>query len=74
MAKSNNLDSPLSQFARITAVVFTASGRVVGGGYTYLDADLPPTRRAAFSTDISGSPSSAGYARASMDNSIVGGE
>jgi len=41
----NNLDAALSQFARISAVVFNASGRIVGGGYTYLDAD--PCARAA---------------------------
>ncbi len=70
----NNLDAALSQFARISAVVFNASGRIVGGGYTYLDADLAPGRRAAFSVDITASPSSASYARASMDNSITRGE
>jgi hypothetical protein len=70
----NNLDAPLSQFAQITTVIFSPSGRVVGGGFTYLDADLPPGRSAAWSTNITATPHSAGYARASMENSIVGGE
>ena len=45
---TNNLDSALSSGADITAVLFDARGRVVGGGFAYLDADLAPGRRASF--------------------------
>jgi hypothetical protein len=69
---TNNLDAPLSQLARISAVVFDSRGRVVGGGYDFLDADLQPGRRAAFAADISASPSTPAYARASVDNSVAG--
>jgi hypothetical protein len=46
----NTLDQPLSQFAKIGVVVFDAAGKVIGGGFAYLDADLPPGRRAGFSS------------------------
>ena len=67
----NTLDKPLSQFARIGIVVFDARNRVVSGGFTYLDADLPPGRRAAFDTSIDAAPSTVRYVRASVDNSVT---
>lgn len=70
----NTLDAPLSQFARISAVVFDTRGRVIGGGYTYLDADLAPGRRAAFEASIQATSSTASYARATAENSISDGE
>jgi hypothetical protein len=69
----NTLDSPLSDFARISAVVFDSRGRVVGGGFTYLDAPLAPGRRAAFDASIDAAPSTTTRARVSVENSIVSG-
>jgi hypothetical protein len=45
----NDYSQPLSSFAKIGVVAFDDAGRVVGGGFTFLDADLQPGRSASFS-------------------------
>jgi len=44
----NPYQEAISSYATIFVVCFNESGRVVGGGYTFLDNDLPPGGRAAF--------------------------
>lgn len=44
----NTHDAPLSSFARICSVLFDKNGKVIGGGFGFLDGDLPPGRTAAF--------------------------
>jgi len=41
----NTEATPLSPLARITAVLFDAHGKVVGGGYGYPPSDVPPGAR-----------------------------
>jgi hypothetical protein len=53
---TNTLKSVLPSSTRITAVVFDASGRVIGGGFGTLPADLPGGRRAAFSLAATACP------------------
>lgn len=67
----NTLHGTLSSFARIGIVIFDRSGRIVGGGYTFPDGDLPSGRRIAFEAGNgvdATSSSRASCARASMDN------
>jgi hypothetical protein len=52
----NPLDAPLSAFARINIVLFGDGGEVIGGGFTFLDAPLPPGRKAAFDSYMSAVP------------------
>jgi hypothetical protein len=67
----NTLESKLSSFARIGIVLFDKQGNIVGGSFSYLDADLPPGRRASFVSFISAAPSRAiDSAKASIENSI----
>jgi len=70
----NNLDGTLSSLATITCVVFDKNGKVVGGGFTYLDSDLPSGRTAGFEI-VNGPgaipPSKAAEAKASMDNEVA---
>ena len=44
----NTAATPLSSFARITAVLFDSQGRVVGGGSGSLESDVPPGARIGF--------------------------
>jgi hypothetical protein len=70
----NTLDQPLSQLARIGIVVFDSRGEVVGGGFTFLDADLPPGRRASFDAGNGVGaipPNRAESAMASVDNEVA---
>ncbi len=70
----NTLDKPLSQFAKIGVVVFDTAGNVAGGGFTFLDADLPPGRSASFDAgNRVGAipPSKAAKASASVNNEVV---
>lgn len=70
----NNLDDSLSSIATISCVVFDKSGKVVGGGFTFLDSDLKSGRTAGFEV-VNGpsvTPSSkADSAKASMDNQVA---
>jgi hypothetical protein len=67
----NNLRGRLSQSAHIGIVLFGRNGRIVGGGFTFPDSDIPRGRRILFES-VSGPgatrPSRVAYARASMDN------
>lgn len=45
---TNTLDEELSSMATIGIVLFDSKDRVVGGGFAFLDGDLPSGRRAAF--------------------------
>ncbi len=57
-------DNPTSRASRRAVVV--------GGGFTYLDADLPAGRRAAFDTYVTGiEPGHVAEARASMENEVA---
>ena len=70
----NNLDQPLSSFAKIGIVLFDERGEVVGGGFTFLDAELPPGRRAGFEAGngISAAPGGrVSEARASVNNEVT---
>jgi hypothetical protein len=69
----NTLDGPLSDFARIGIVAFDDAGNVVGGTFTYLNAPLPPGRKAAFSTYLSASPDNAASAEATIENEVADG-
>jgi hypothetical protein len=53
---SNPSTRTLSGLARISAVIFDQTGRVVGGGRTYPDAPLPPGARAGFEIWASATP------------------
>jgi hypothetical protein len=44
----NAAATPLSRLARITAVLYDAHGKVVGGGFGYPAADVPPGARIGF--------------------------
>jgi hypothetical protein len=50
----NPYTRPLSDLARITFACFDAAGNVIGGGYTFSDADVPPGSRIGFDTFIEG--------------------
>ena len=70
---TNNLDKTLSSLAKIGVVLFDKRGRVVGGGYTYLDADLKSGRKASFES-VNG-PAETPFSRVhqaavSMENSV----
>lgn len=70
----NTLTQPLSQLAKISAVVFDAKGNVLGGGFAFLDANLPPGTRAGFETanGTGAVPAKrAVLARVSMNNEVV---
>jgi hypothetical protein len=68
----NTLESSLSSFARISIVLLSRRGEIVGGAYTYLDADLPPGRRAGFNAYITAAPSRAvDTAKVSVENSVT---
>jgi len=70
----NTLDQPLSQIAKIGVVVFDKRGNVVGGGFTFLDADLPPGRSASFDAGNGVNaipPRKAAKASASVDNEVA---
>ncbi len=51
---SNPYSKPISSLARITCVVFDAGGNVIGGGFTYPDADVPPGGRIGFDMNAYG--------------------
>ena len=53
----NTTATPLSSLARITAVLYDSQGRIVGGGYGYPDADVPPGARIGFEVFAVGVPS-----------------
>ena len=70
----NDLDDALSSIASITCVIFDKSGKVVGGGFTFLDSDLKSGRTAGF--EVVNGPSvtqssKAASAKASMDNQVA---
>ena len=70
----NIFDDDLSSMATITCVIFDKNGKVVGGGFTFLDADLRSGRTAGF--EIVNGPgatpvSQAASAQASMDNEVA---
>lgn len=56
---SNPTSRPLSSLARISAVFFDGPGRVVGGGFSYPTAALPPGARAGLDIWASAVPASA---------------
>jgi len=69
----NDFEGTLLSHATIGCVLFSKTGKVVGGGFGYLDADLPSGRTAAFK--ILNGPSctprsKAAKARVSVDNSF----
>lgn len=58
----------LSDLARITFVAFDGAGNVIGGGFTYPPAALPPGGRAAFRKTVEGlSPSQIASVQASVE-------
>ncbi len=70
----NTHEGTLSEFARIGVVVFDKNDEVIGGGYAFLDANLPSGRTAAFDTGngVSATPrSKAARVKASVENSFV---
>jgi len=70
----NELESSLSCIATIGCVLFDGNGKVVGGGFAYLDADLKPGRTAAFEVlnGTTATPASkVKRAEVSMDNEVV---
>jgi hypothetical protein len=68
----NDLESPLSDFARINVALFGEGGEIVGGGYGFLDAPLPPGRRTAFDIFIVAPPTvPVTDVKGSMDNEIT---
>ena len=44
----NTLPEPLSSLAQITAVVYNSAGKVIGGGFTFPEAEVPPGSRISF--------------------------
>jgi hypothetical protein len=48
----NTTDMSLSPVARISAVAFDASGRVIGGGRNFPEAAVPPGFRVGFTIDL----------------------
>lgn len=69
----NELQSPISMLARIGCVLSDADDKVVGGGFGYLDANLPTGRTAA--VEILNGPSATPWskierAEVSMDNAV----
>lgn len=68
----NPFTEPLSSFAKISIVAFDAEGRVVGGGFTFPDADIPPGGSAAWETFASGmNVDSLARIEASVDNEVA---
>jgi hypothetical protein len=64
----NTSAKPLSDLADVTAVVFDAAGNVLGGGWGYLEADVPPGGRIGFATPIAGrTPSEVASAQVSVE-------
>lgn len=51
---SNPYTRTMSSFARITVVVFDGTGTVIGGGFTFPDASVPPGGRIGFDTGVGG--------------------
>jgi hypothetical protein len=68
----NTLESTLASFARVSIVLFSKTGEIVGGAYTYLTVDLPSGRRAGFSAFITAAPSRAvATAKVSVENVVA---
>ena len=51
---SNPYTKPMSSLTRITSVVFDAGGNVIGGGFTFPAAPIPPNARVGFDMPIAG--------------------
>ncbi len=67
----NPYSKPLSDLARITAVVFDASGNVIGGGYDWPAAAVPPGGRIGFEVDVMGrTVSEIGSAQVSVEPEV----
>lgn len=64
----NTSTKPLSSLSDVTAVVFDAAGNVLGGGWGFLEADVPPGARIGFTVSIAGrSPSEIASAQVSVE-------
>ena len=71
---TNTLDGKLSSIALIGIVLFDSRDKVVGGGFAYLNADLPSGRRAAFEAinGVNATPySTIHQAAVSMENAVA---
>ena len=69
----NTHEGELSSLARLGCVLLDRNGKVVGGGFTYLEADLPSGRTAAF--QVYSGPANTPYkkvakAKVSVENSF----
>lgn len=68
----NDYTQPLSSLAKIGIVALDSAGRVVGGGFTFLDADLQPGRSASFSmSSFEIDPGKVSRVEATVDNEVV---
>jgi hypothetical protein len=66
---------PLSNRARITYACFDSAGNVIGGGYTYLQMELPPGGRIGFRTFVEElSADQIASVQVSVEPKIVGSE
>ncbi len=70
---SNPFQKPISGVARITGVIFDSAGNVIGGGFTFPNADVPPGSRIGFSIGVSSvQPVRAASAQVSVEPELVG--
>jgi predicted small lipoprotein YifL len=66
----NNMDQSLSSLASVYAVMFDASGKVIGGTHTYPERDIRPGRRASIDFPITDFLPEVAKVAVSADNEV----